>query len=722
MPYSIKSVKKNKALTCSLFALAPLTHNQYIMTMRDLLFEIGTEEIPAGFLSPALEQLKTNFIKKTSDLKISHGSVKTMGTPRRLALLVFDLANRQADSRDELLGPSKEAGFDGEGNPTKAAYGFARSKGADVGDLSVVQTPKGEYLMLVREVKGVDTFKLLPEILKDILLGFSFPKSMRWGSNLHSFARPIQWLTAIHGDQVVPFEHDGIETSNMSRGHRFMDGDQFIVKSAFGYESQLVDKQVLVDPARRRLTVVEEINRAVQSSSFTGGSVAIDENLVDTVTNLVEMPLGICGRFDKKFLQLPAEVLITSMREHQKYFPVVNDEGELLAGFVAVNNTRVNDDEITRKGHQRVLRARLEDALFFFESDRATRLEDRVQQLDGIIFQAKLGTMLEKKERMVKLAGILADKVDPSLKDTLCRSALLCKADLLSDMVGEFPSLQGIMGGAYALLDGEDVNVATAIKEHYMPKRAGAEPAATDAGALLGLVDRFDTLVGCFGIGLTPTGTADPFGLRRITLAILHTIENKSYSISLREIVHKALALYGDKVDGSAHTVDTIVTFIKGRFINDCVKQGMSAEVVDAAVSVAFDDTNDCLLRINALAEIQKEPAFKVLAASYKRVKNIIKENRETEVDTNLFEHKAEGDLHTLFKKVSLEMEGYIRNKEYDHALGSMLKMKEVVDTFFDEVMVMASDPAIRRNRLNLLTGLGNAIRRVGDIAKMQDI
>ena len=338
-----------------------------------------------------------------------------MGTPRRLTLIAKDIAEQQQDITEELLGPSKNAGFDSSGKPTKAAEGFVKSKGANVEDLQVVSTPKGEYLMLIRQQKGVATATLLPEILPALLLNLSFPKSMRWGSNRIAFARPIQWLLAIFGEEVIHFNHEGIESSNSSRGHRFLAEEQFKVISAATYEQQLADRFVLVDPAKRRARVIAEIEEAVsQSAVFHEGHVAIDEALVDTVTNLVEMPYGVCGVFEEKFLQLPEEVLVTSMREHQKYFPVVNASGRLLPGFVAVNNTKTNDVAITRKGHQRVLRARLEDALFFFNSDREVRLEDLVANLNGIIFQAKLGTMLAKKDRLVKLMKILADKIDPT--------------------------------------------------------------------------------------------------------------------------------------------------------------------------------------------------------------------------------------------------------------------------------------------------------------------
>lgn len=690
--------------------------------MRDLLFEIGTEEIPAGFLEPALKQLETRFARKVAELKIGYGTISVMGTPRRLTLIVRDVVEKQEDIREELLGPSKKAAFDAEGQMTKAAVGFAKSKGADVSELKVVETPKGDYLMLVREVKGDDTVHLLPKLLQALILDLSFPKSMRWGSNQHAFARPIQWIVALFGQEILPISHEGIESANLTMGHRFLANEQFSIENAACYEELLAENYVLVDPKKRRTEVVAEIKKAVaDSTDLPGGRVAIDENLVDTVTNLVEIPFGVCGVFDEKFLQLPAEVLVTSMREHQKYFPVVDAKEQLLPGFVAVNNTKVNDVNITRKGHQRVLRARLEDALFFYNSDKETRLEDRISKLQGIIFQAKLGTMLEKNERLVKLVRLLAEKIDSSLIEEGCRAALLCKTDLLSDMVGEFPSLQGVMGCAYALHDGESSNVATAIEEHYMPKRAGADIPTSDIGALLGLADRFDTLAGCFGIGQVPTGTADPFGLRRISLAILHIIEGKNYIISLREIVHKALALYGDKVDGGAETVEAVISFIKGRFSNDCIRRGYAAEVVDAAVSVNFDNVDDCRQRIEAILKISLEPNFKVLAASYKRIRNIIKDNRQISVSTDLFEHKAEEKLYALFLEVSNEMEQLIASREYSMALEAMLKMKQPVDTFFDEVMVMSDDMAVRQNRLNLLTALGDLILQIGDISKLQE-
>lgn len=688
--------------------------------MRDLLYEIGTEEIPAGFIQPALRQLQEKFISKAAELKIRHGKIEVKGTPRRLAIIVNGVAEKQEDIREELIGPSAQAGIDGDGNFTKAAIGFAKSRGADVNDLKKVDTDKGPYLMLVREVAGKETITLLPNILKEMLTELSFPKSMKWGANHHSFARPIQWLLALFGQEVIGLEHDGIVSSNSSRGHRFLANTTFTVQEASVYERVLREHFVVADIGDRRLMVIEEIKKAVADSGLhEDAEVGFDEELVDLVTNLVEMPFGVCGSFDEKFLQVPDEVLITSMREHQKYFPVVNKATELLPGFVAVNNTRVKNQDITRKGHQRVLRARLEDALFFYKSDSSTRLEEKGARLDGIIFQAKLGTMKEKVDRLVKLSRLLAEKIAPEQVELAGRAAFLCKADLISDMVGEFPTLQGVMGAAYAVNDKEPKEVALAIKEHYMPKRAGAELPTSTVGSIVALADRFDTLAGCFGIGQKVTGTADPFGLRRLSLAVLNILADGGWELSLKEIIHKALALYGSKVDGSSKTVDTVVSFIKGRFVNDCVAKGTEQGVVEAVTSVEFDNVKDTLDRISALQSIRNDQAFEVLASSYKRIRNIIKDNSETVVSVEIFTEEAERALYAIYQEVQAEMTRLLEEKKYVEALQAMLRMKQPVDGFFDEVMVMAEDKAVRTNRLNLLTAIGELILKIGDISKI---
>ncbi len=688
----------------------------------ELLLEIGSEEIPAGFIGPALKNMQKGMSERLAGLELQYESIQTAATPRRLAICVNGLVSQQPDREEEFLGPAKKAAFDQDNKPTKAAVGFARSKGAEVADLQVVNTPKGEYVMLIRQRKGKKTEELLPELLKGLIESLPFPKSMRWGEGDTSFARPIHWLLALYEDRIIDFQVGDIKSADTTKGHRFMAPGVIKVKDFTQYVEILGQNNVLVDIAERRLSVISEIRRAVsERSSVEGARILEDEELIDTVTNLVEHPHGVCGTFEPRFLELPDDVLITAMREHQKYFCVTDAKGRLLANFVAVNNTRVPDEKLAAEGHQRVLRARLEDALFFFKDDRSRKLEDRVNDLSGIIFQAKLGTMLEKTERVIKLTGILAQELAPEYSAKAERAATLAKADLLTAMVNEFPSLQGVMGRDYALLDEEAPEVATAILEHYLPVRAGGNLPTEIPGALVGMADRLDTIAGCFGIGQVPTGTTDPFGLRRLALGLLYIIESQNFSLSLSEIVEVALQLYGDKLtEDKAQVKHKILVFIEGRFINDLIGKGVPGSAVEAVTSVSFDDVVDCRAKIDALAAIRYQPAFTVLAAAFKRVINIIKRHPAAEVETELLQETAELSLYEAFKKVQDETMPLLDAKEYGKALDVILRMKEPVDVFFDEVMVMTEDESLQQNRLNLLSVISGLFLQVGDFSKMQ--
>ncbi|MBU4119696.1 MAG: glycine--tRNA ligase subunit beta, partial [Proteobacteria bacterium] len=468
----------------------------------ELLFEIGTEEIPAGYIMPALSQLEKIMNARLSDLALPYSSLRTAATPRRLAVSVSGLAECQPDREEEILGPPKKAAFDKDGEPTQAAIGFAKKNGVAVEALQTMATPKGEYLMVRVEQKGRQTAELLVELLPEVINSLTFPKSMRWGSGRINFARPIQWLLAVYGGKTVSFTLDTITSSNTTTGHRFMASGPYPATCYTDYVDTLRAAQVMVEPAERRSTVLSEITKAAQQ---VGGTILPDDELVDTVCNLVEKPFAICGTFEERFLALPREVLITSMREHQKYFAVVDSTGKLMPHFIAVNNTNTKDAKLAADGHQRVIRARLEDAFFFFKEDQRRTLADRVEDLSGVIFQYKLGTMLDKTRRVTTLAGLLAKRLAPEHLAHTERSALLAKTDLLTDMVGEFPSLQGAIGKDYALLSGEAAEVATAIREHYLPVRAGGTLPASIPGALVGMADRLDSITGCFGIGQIPT-------------------------------------------------------------------------------------------------------------------------------------------------------------------------------------------------------------------------
>ncbi|MDD2463817.1 MAG: glycine--tRNA ligase subunit beta [Desulfobulbus sp.] len=688
--------------------------------MSELLFEIGTEEIPAGYIQPALDTLAAESAKKLGALELSFGAVRTYGTPRRLTLIIEDLQSHQADRRQEHIGPSKKAGYDDAGNLTKAAIGFARSKGCDPSQLQVIDTPKGEYLMVVEDVKGQDTAALLPALLESLIRELVFPKSMKWADYAITFARPMQWLVPLYDGQVLPLNIEGVCCGRTTRGHRFMAPGEFELTSAATYLDDLRERFIIADPTERRKMVIDEVKRVVTEVSGVAGAVPIlHEGLLDTVTNLVEYPYGVCGCFDEKFLQLPEETLVTSMREHQKYFPVAGADGKLLPLFVAVNNTKITDQTLAANGHQRVLRARLEDGLFFFNDDRKRSLASLCPELKGIVFQNKLGTMLAKSERTVKLAAILADTIAPELKTDVERVAVLAKADLLSSMVGEFPTLQGIMGRAYALNDGEKPEVAQAIEEHYLPVRAGGELPQSLLGALVGIADRLDTLVGCFAIGEKPTGNKDAFGLRRQAIGLISIIKGLTIAFSLKAMVTAALRGYEGVVEQKPEVVDEVVAFIRLRFENDLVAGGLPQELVEAGTSVDFDNLVDCLKRITALDQIRSQESFAVLARSFKRIRNIVKDNKQTEVNAALLSEAAEQQLFSALTEVQSKAQPLIEHQEYGQALLALLEMKEPVDQFFDKVMVMAEDAAVRQNRLNLLTAFGELVLSVGDISRM---
>ncbi|MCK4838477.1 MAG: glycine--tRNA ligase subunit beta [Desulfobulbaceae bacterium] len=683
----------------------------------ELLFEIGTEELPAGYIQPALVNMSKIVTNQLTELGLPHGDIKTAATPRRLTICVDKLASAQKDSREEVTGPPKAAAFDAEGKPTKAAEGFAKSRGVTIEDIQIAKTPKGEYLMVVVEKKGKNTTALLPDLLNKIIKQLPFPKSMHWGSGSATFARPIQWLVARYGDQLIPCRVNDIQSGLTTRGHRFMSPASQEVTGFNSYLDNLRKAHVIADMEERKQAVIKEIT---ESAKLAGGMVMDDAELVDTVTNLVEKPHAVCGEFDKKFLALPREVLITSMREHQKYFAIVDGNDELLPNFIAVNNTATRDNKLAVAGHQRVLRARLEDALFFFTEDQNQQLADRVNKLSGVVFQAGLGTMLEKTERIAKLAEWLAEIVAPPASATAKRAAQLAKADLITELVNEFPSLQGTMGRAYALLDKEPVAVAQAIAEHYLPVRAGSRLPESDGGAIVGLADRIDTIAGCFAIGKQPTGTTDQYGLRRLSLGLLHIISDRGYSLSLQELTTKAIELYGDKASTERQSVlEAIINFIRGRYVNDLIAAGIPAPAIEAVTSVDFDDPIDCSRRIEALSAVQNEETFTILAGSFKRVRNIIKDHQEDQVNASLLAEEAEKVLYNAFLKVAAETEPMLKTRNYQAAMAVILEMKEPVDRFFDEVMVMADDEQIRNNRLALLTAISHLFLRIGDFSKM---
>ncbi len=686
--------------------------------MNELLFEIGTEEIPAGYLAPACTFMADFMKKQLQELELNFQEIQTAYTPRRLILVVTGLQEKQKDKTEKHLGPPKAAAFDQDGEPTQAAKGFARSKNISVDDLQITSNKKGEYLLAIEEVKGKQTVELLPDLLSRLITAIPFPKSMHWADSKITFARPIKWLLAIYKEEIIPLAVESIESGNNSMGHRFMAPDSFSVKNWQDYLEKSKQHHLMVLPEERREQVIATVKKAIKTKD-SSARVILDDNLVNIVTNLVEYPHGVCGSFGDKFLELPREALITSMREHQKYFPVEDEHGNLLPLFVAVNNTEISDLQKAAAGHERVLRARLEDGLFFFQEDKKYKLADRINKLDGITFQQKLGSMADKVERIKKLSVWLNDFLSVADQEDVIRASELAKADLLTEMVGEFPSLQGIIGKQYALLDGEKEGVATAIAEHYMPLRAGGKLPETGLGALIGLADRMDTLAGCFLIGEKPSGSKDSFGLRRQAIGLINIINHFKLPLQLSTFIEQAMNNYSDLSENQDDRQKELQEFIRLRFGNELISSGHKQEVVEAAISSGFDDMVDCVARIKALSELQNHKSFIILASSFKRVRNITKDNKETEVNRDLLQEEAEQNLLQTINKVEEKITPLLTKQEYQQALTVLLEIKDPVDTFFNDVMVMCEDEATKRNRLNLLSKLREMILQIGDISLM---
>ncbi len=682
---------------------------------KDLIFEIGTEEVPASYIQPALNFMAKRLAEELAASRLEYQEITSAGTPRRLALKVTGLVERQPDWREEVTGPPKKAAFDQDGNPTKAALGFAKSRGIEIEDLKVVKTDKGEYLMAVVENHGQETETLLSPILNDIIAHTPFPKSMRWGSGRAAFARPVQWIVALLGDKEVECAINGIKSGGKSRGHRFIAPAPLAITPA-DYNEKLRQAGVIVDIPERRRMILDQAHAA---AAGVGGRLLEDDSLLDLVTNLVEMPHAVAGSFDAKFLELPREVLITSMREHQKYFAVVDEKGDLMPNFVAINNIDTGDDRLAVRGHERVLRARLEDAFFFFREDLQRRIEDLVPRLDGVVFQAGLGTMLEKSERITALAEWISEKVAPETREAAGRAAHLAKADLLTEMVGEFPSLQGVMGREYCMRANESPEVCQAIAEHYMPVRAGAELPESITGAIVGIADRIDTIAGCFGIGKQPSGNTDPFGLRRLALGLIHIIAAQNLDLSLAALTEQALKLFGDKIS-EAHdqAAQAIIAFITGRYINDRGATFPQA-AVEAVTSVHFDSIPEADKKIKALVEISDAEDFAILAGSFKRVRNILKGQTPGSLDPARFTEPAEKELHQVLTTTAEEAAPALAAGDYTAAMRAFLALKDPVDNFFDQVMVMDNDPQIRDNRISLMHQVASLFLKVGDFSRM---
>lgn len=711
--------------------------------MEKLLFEIGTEEIPAKFMPGILKQLKELAAAKMQELRIPFEDITVYGTPRRMAFIAGGVAETQADVVVEAKGPSVKIAYV-SGAPSKAAQGFARGQGVDVKDLVV----RDNYVYAVKHLAGQPVVELLPGLLMDILTSLSFPKTMRWADYEFRFVRPIRWMVALFGDQIIPVEICGVKSGKFSMGHRFMQqslkaaaesqgllsaalskvGNKVYsalagvkgaveIPSAGDYKKVMYDNFVMVDQDERRALILQQIK---DLAAQNGGEAEINEDILEEVNYLVEWPTALCGKFEEKFLSLPKECIITPMREHQRYFPVLDEDGNLLNKFITVRNGGSEHLDIVTHGNERVLRARLSDAEFFFNEDRAIKLEDRLEKLKTVSFQEGLGNMYDKSERLVKMAKMLRFAINtPVDEEELRRCALLCKTDLVTGMVIEFTELQGVMGREYALLDGEKPEVATGIFEHYLPRFAGDALPATTIGRIVGIGDKLDNICATFSRGLAPTGSQDPYALRRQALGVINILLDANYHISLAKIIAGTLYLLDIKPEETGKLVPQIMEFFKQRLRNLLMDQGIRYDVIDAVFAdKRNDDMVDLAVRCKALAAYVEAGNAEPLVQVSVRVSNLCKKiEKEVAISGALFKDESENKLHEVVAAVSKEIIPEIVLYDYAAVLKAGEKVIEPVNTFFDNVMVMDEDENVKNNRLTMLEEVRGIVNAVGDLS-----
>ena len=683
----------------------------------ELFLELGTEELPAGFIPKALNDLEKLFSSELEAARISFGVVRTFATPRRLAISIADVALQQERQELEISGPPVRIAYDSDGNPTKAALGFAKTNGVDVSELTTVATPKGEYLFISKVIEGGETKAELPEIFSRVVSKLSFKKSMRWKDLDVRFARPMHWIVALFDKEIVPFSYGELQSGNLSRGHRFMAPGEFTVSEVDDYISQAEQHHVIPDVAKRRELINAQLAEVEKS---LGGRINTDEELLEEVSFLVESPQALAGTITDSFLQLPDELLITSMREHQRYFTLVDDQGELMPHFVTIANTHATDPSVVIAGNERVLKARLSDAMFFWQEDQKVKLEQRLEALKKVVYQAKLGTSFEKVTRFTQLAVELAEVYSPADVELTRKAAQLAKCDLETGMVYEFPELQGVMGREYALLEGKDKRVATAIFEHYLPTQAGGDLPTDDIGAFVSLADKIDTICGCFSVGLIPTGTADPYALRRSAIGILSIILDRGYRLSIPELVNKSVSLLKEKHLRDADEIShDVCEFIRLRLVNMLTSRDYSADVVDAVLTARFDEPVDAHKRIEALTELKKREDFAALSGAFKRVGNIIKGGLDQDVRPDLFDADSEKELFAQVADVEQRVDAGVAAGDYLLALEVVANLRPAVDAFFDGVMVMVEDEAVKNNRLALLTRIARIFEDIADFSRL---
>jgi len=684
---------------------------------KDLLLEIGTEEIPAKFMVNTLAQVSELANRIFAEWRLSFSDCKVYGTPRRIALLLHDLADVQADLVKEVRGPAKRAAFDANGNPTKAAEGFARSQGVTPADLIVRSTEQGEYVYATVKQLGQPAAAVLPEVLTELINGISFPKSMRWRHYNFRFARPVRWFVALHGNEIVPLQIEEMRAGRVSQGHRFLAPGPVEIANPATYVEQLRAAFVIVDPAERAAMITQQIKEVAAAH---GGQVLEDEDLLNEVNFLVEYPTALCGSFAAEYLCLPKEVLVTTMREHQKYFPVTDANGQLLPLFIAVRNGGTHALDIVREGNEKVLKARLADAKFFYDEDQRRPLAENVEKLKQVVFQEKLGTIYEKVERNIALTNVIVSdlEVNDRVQEIAQRVAYLCKADLVTNMVFEFTELQGVMGREYALLSGEEEEVARGIFEHYLPRFAGDELPQTLAGTAVSIADKIDTIAGCFGVGIIPTGSQDPYALRRQALGIVNMMLSNQLPLSLQKLIRIALAQFKPEVEFTRpveQVAAEITEFFKQRIRNVYIDLGIRSDVVDGVLASGFDNISDAYRRAQAVMNFVNHPDFAKLIAGFNRVVNLAAKAAQNTIDPALHNETQEKALYRCYLATAEKVQQACAAHDYFAACLNLAGLQEPIDNFFDALMVMVDDTVVRNNRLALLKNISELYLSLAD-------
>lgn len=688
---------------------------------QDLLLEIGTEEIPARFMEQTLKQMAQKAEQLFKDHRLSYQEINTYGTPRRLTLLVRGLAEKQEDLLEEAKGPSKQVAFDAQGNPTKAALGFARGRGVKVEDLVVKATPAGEYVFAIIRKEGEETIKVIGPLLKDYIEGLTFPKTMRWGSFKTRFVRPLRWLLALYGNTVIPVTIENITSGRVTYGHRFLAGGPVEITQPEEYLAKLEKAFVIADQQKRQRIIWEQIQ---QLAAAEGGRVEKDEDLLEEVTYLVEYPSALIGSFSSDYLTLPEEVLITPMREHQRYFPVRDSQGKLMPKFITVHNGTEEYIHIVREGNENVLRARLDDARFFYREDLKTSLSSRVERLKNVVYQEDLGTVYEKTERLQALAQYLAKtlSMSPEATEDAVRCAFLAKADLVTGMVYEFPELQGIMGAYYAAHDGEKETVSVGIREHYLPRFSGDQLPQSTVGTVVGIADKIDTIVGCFAVGIQPTGSQDPYALRRQALGICHIILDQELELSLSSLITESYLLYQQKIQPKLsleQVREEVGQFFRQRIASILEEKGYSYDVVNAVLATGWEDPLDVYRRAQALSQFRQQAGFEALITAFNRAANLAQKAPTDQLQESLLVEPVEKELFRVFQSVYQRTNVQLAEGDYLGTLETLSTLRQPIDCFFNGVMVMVDDDAIRNNRLALLKQITDLTAKVADLSQI---